>query len=190
MRAEVAAVEHLSGTATVTALGLTADLAIDPGSLPDAAAGASGQMVEQVRQTLRDLAAPFPEESVGRGARWEKVSQLASKDARITQTDTFTLVDVSSRGGALDDVLAQTAPDQPLRTPGGATSQARMESMLASGDARTAFDRSRLVPETRFRGTTTMVLSGATPADGVQRRTMILRVGIDLTGSIEPGGRR
>ncbi len=186
MRAEVAAVDHLSGTATVSTLGLTTNVSLDPASLADAAAGTTGQMVEQVRQTLRDLAAPFPVESVGRGARWEKLSQLASKDARITQTDTFTLTEVARTAGVLDDVLAQTAPSQPLQMPGASGVQARMESMLASGDAKVRFDLSRLVPSSRFEGTTTMVVSGPA-ADGTRRRTMIMRVRIDLAGGIAAG---
>jgi hypothetical protein len=186
MRAEVAAVEHLSGTATVTTLGLTTTISLDPGSLADAAAGTTGQMVEQVRQTLRDLAAPLPVESVGRGARWEKLSQLASKDARITQTDTFTLAEAVRTAGVLDDVLAQTAPSQPLRVLGASGSQARMESMLASGDAKVRFDLSRLVPYSRFEGTTTMVVSGPA-SDGTRRRTMIMRVEIVLAGGIAAG---
>lgn len=80
MRAEVLAIEHLAGTAVVTARGLAREVDIDPATLIDA--GATGQMVEQIRQTLRDVAAPLPEEEVGRGARWQKQSQL---DARQTQ---------------------------------------------------------------------------------------------------------
>ncbi len=44
-----------------------------------------------------------------------------------------------------------------------------MESMLASGDGKSQPDPSRLVPRTKFAGTTTMVLSGPsaeTPRDG------------------------
>jgi hypothetical protein len=188
MRDEVAAVEHLAGTATVNALGLTTSFALNLASLPEAGAGGSGQMIEQVRQTLRDLAPPFPDEPVGRGARWEKLSQLSSRDARLTQTDTFTLLESTKMGGKIDDVLAQTAPSQPLPTPGMPNAQARMDSMLASGDAKTTFERSRLVPQTSFEGTTTMVVSSNSPGDGPQRRTMILRVGITLTGSIAGAG--
>jgi hypothetical protein len=183
MRAEVAVVERLSGTAVVTPRGLARRVSIDPASLTDA--GATGQMVEQVRQTLRDVAAPFPEEEVGRGARWEKLSQLASRDARVTQAETFTFVDLAGDTGSLDDVLTQTAPPQPLLGPGGAGGeQARIESMLASGDGKTQFDLSRIVPQTKFDGTTTMVLSGQSRADDTRKMTMIMRVAIVLGGAV------
>ncbi len=182
MRAEVAAIEHLSGTAAVTSRGLAKGVSFDVSSFSDASA--TGQMVEQIRQTLRDIAAPFPEEDVGRGARWEKLSQLASRDERITQAETFTLLDAEGDHGSLDDMLAQTAPPQPLLGPGGASSgQARIESMLASGDGKTRFDLSRLVPQTKFDGTTTMVVSGHSRTDDARRMTMIMRVAIVLAGS-------
>ena len=191
MRAEVAAIEHLSGTATVSSRGLSSRVSIDP--LPSSDGGATGQMIEQVQQTLRDVAAPFPEEEVGRGARWEKISQLASRDARVSQTETFTLTDLTRKGGALDDLLAQTAPPQPLLSPGAGGSQARIESMLASGDGKAKFDLGRLVPQTTFEGTTTMVVSGRLhegdgpgngPGDDSRRMTMTMRIAIVLGGTL------
>jgi len=183
MRVELMAIQRLAGHAEVTARGLASDIAIDPGSVTDS--GATGQMVEQVKQILRDLAAPFPEEEVGQGARWEKLSGLASKDARITQTDTFTLLDLKGDHGTVDDVLAQTAPAQAL-TPAGAGpgSQARLESMLASGDAKTRFDLRRLAPETAFAGTTSMVVSSQPSAERSRHLTMIMRIEIALSGSL------
>jgi len=182
MRTELSTIARLSGTAEVSTRGLATEVFVDPASVTDA--GATGQMIEQVRQILRDLAAPFPAEEVGLGARWQKLSQLASKDARITQTDTFSLLELTGNTGTLDDVLAQTAPPQALAASGLApAAQARLESMLASGDAKTHFDLSRLAPETRFDGTTTMVVSGQSPSDRSRRLTMIMRVGIVLVGS-------
>jgi hypothetical protein len=185
MRSEVAAIAHLSGTAAVTSRGLAKGVSFDVASLSDASA--SGQMVEQIRQTLRDIAAPFPDEEVGNGARWEKLSQLASRDERITQSETFTLVELAGDTrdrGSLDDMLAQTAPPQPLLGSGGPSGgQARIESMLASGDGKTRFDLSRLIPQTKFEGTTTMVVSGHSRADDARQMTMIMRVAIVLTGS-------
>lgn len=181
MRAEVATVARLSGTATVTARGLCTAMTVDPGSVVDAGAGT--EMVEQVSQQLRDLAAPFPEEEVGKGARWQKLSQLNARDARVMQTETFTLTDLAGDHGTLDDELAQTAPSQPLQVPGVAPqAHARMDSMLASGDAKMRFDLTRLVPRTSYDGTTTMVVSGSL-GDSSRRVTMVMRVGVVLQGT-------
>jgi hypothetical protein len=195
MSAEVAAIEHVEGTGVVSSRGLTSKVTIETPPRNDASAGdatgamgTTGQMVEQVLQTLRDVAAPFPEEEIGRGARWEKLSQLASRDARVTQTETFTLTDFAGTTGALDDILAQTAPPQPLLAPGSdGSAQARIDSMLASGDGKTRFDLGRLVPQTKFEGTTTMVVSGRLPDDRPEngrKMTMVMRVAISIDGSL------
>lgn len=177
MRAEVAAVAHLAGSAVVTSRGLPKDVRVEDASMLDAGA-ATGQMVEQVRQTLLQLSAPLPEEDVGKGARWQALTELDSKDARITQTETFTLTDVAGDKGSLDDVLAQTAPPQPLRMPEGR--QARMHSMLASGDAKIRFDLSRVVPQRKFDGTTRLVLG----MDGSGKVAMTMKIAIGITGTL------
>jgi hypothetical protein len=182
MRVEVNAIDHLAGSAVVTARGLCSEVTVERAAAVDG--GATGQMVEQIRQTLRDVAVPLPEEEIGRGARWQKTSQLDAKGSRLTQTDTFTLTEATSGDtGTVDDVLAQTAPPQLLRTPGASNGgEARMDSMLASGESKTRFDLSRLVPQSKFTGTTTMVVSGASNAAATKRATMVMRVGIDIQG--------
>jgi len=182
MKTEVSMIERLSGSVTVTAQGIAKDIAIAPESVSDG--GGTGQMVEQMRQTLRDLAAPFPQEEVGVGAKWQKLSALAGKDSRVNQSETFTLEELAGTRGALDDVLAQTAPPQLLRGPTAPLgAQPRMESMLASGDAKIRFDLAHLVPQTTFDGMTTMIVSGQSPDDTGRRMTMVMRMGIILSGS-------
>jgi hypothetical protein len=58
-----------------------------------------------------------------------------------------------------------------------------MESMLASGQAKVRFDLSRLVPQTAFDGTTTMMLSGQAPGDPARSVRMVMHVFIGITGS-------
>lgn len=183
MRAEVAVVAHLSGDGVTSASGIARRVTIDPHSVAMGNAAGTGEMVEQVDQTLRNAPAPFPDEPIGLGARWQRVCQVAAKDAHITQTDTFVLVGFAGNRGTLDDVLAQTAPPQVLRTPGMRSGdQARMESMLVSGSAKTHFDLVRFVPRTQIESTTTMVVSGHAAGAASQRTTMVLRVSIALAG--------
>ncbi len=185
---EVAVIAHLVGTADVAPSGLAEEVAIDPTSVGDARdAGATGEMVDQVRQTLTDLETPLPDEAIGVGARWEKVARLAARNAVVTQSETFTLASLSGDHGAVDDVLAQTAPPQDFPTPGAGdsgTRGARLESMLAAGTAKARFDLTRIVPsQTTYSGTTTMVVSGTPGAEPSRRVTMTLRVDIALAGS-------
>jgi hypothetical protein len=186
MRREVAVVAHLSGDGVTGPTGIARRVSIDPASIASiAAADGTAEMVVQIDQTLRSTPAPFPDEAVGPGARWQRVWQVASNDAHITQTDTLTLVSSAGRRGALDDVLAQTAQPQELRTAGmRAGDQARLESMLVSGSARIQFDLARLVPHTQIDSTTTMVVSGRAAGVVSERTTMILRENVALAGKL------
>ncbi len=189
MRAEVAAVAALAGSGTVSSLGLTGEIAVDASSVPEG--GATGQMIEQVRQTLRDLPAPFPDEEVGVGARWQKLSDVGANGIPVHQTETFTLARVEGDRGSVENVLAQTAPAQALHTPGMAPgAQAEMESMLVAADATTRFDLTRLVPQMHLVSTTTMVLSGHSAGDSPRRVAMALRVEILLEGTLVGSARR
>jgi hypothetical protein len=181
MRAEVAAVAHLAGSARVSPRGLSLGVSVDPDSVVDS--GVTGQMVEQVRETLRNVAAPLPDEPVGVGARWEKVTQMEARRTRIAQTETFTLVGLDGDRGTLDDVLAQTAPPQPLQGAAADAPAARLDSMLASGNSRIHFIQSRLVPRSHFDGTTTMVVSGGSENESPARLTMIMHIAMSVEGT-------
>ena len=178
MREEVAAIEHLAGHGSVDARGVSqaTDISVDGSTVVDS--GTTGQMVEQVRQTLRDVAVPWPVEDIGTGAKWQKVSQLDAKGSRLTQTDTYTLVELHGDTGSVDDVLAQSAPPQVLRGPTGPNgSDAHLESLLASGTSKMTFDlEAPRLAQRRFEGTTRTVMSG------VQKITMLMRLGIDVEG--------
>jgi hypothetical protein len=54
--------------------------------------------------------------------------------------------------------------------------------MLASGDAKTHFDLSHLAPDSKFDGTTTMVVSTPPSTDKPRRLTMTMRIEIVLSG--------
>jgi len=166
MRAEVAAIEHLAGTAAVTARGLSggsrsmgprrstqarrADGRADPADAPrrrGAAAGGGGRP----RGSLAE----------DRAARLQGLAPHADRHVHPPRP----CRELRRRRRR---ARADRAP-QALRAPGMASgAEARMESMLASGDGKTHFDLSRLVPQTKFTGTTTMVVSGpsgGTPSD-------------------------
>jgi hypothetical protein len=181
IRAEVAEIARLSGGALVTNRGLAKEVTIDTrgGGKPSG----TGQMAETIRQTLRDIAAPLPDEPVGIGARWRKLSQSDDNDTLVTQAETFRLAELQGDRGALDDSLAQTAPPQVLPAPALQGTRTRMESMLASGQARVRFDLSRLVPQTSFDGTTQMVVSGPVGEDAARNLKTVMHVSYAFSGS-------
>lgn len=177
-RAQIAPVEHLSGTAVVGPDGLSKGVTIDGAG--DAAPDA--EMVVQVVQMLRDAAAPLPAEPVGVGARWQKVSTLDAKNGHATQTDTYKLAELHGDTGRLDDVLAQTASPQLLPAPGGpgaGAPPARVDSLLTSGTATLQFDLGRIVAQSKLDGTTAMSLSSQS-----QAVRMVMHLGVLVSGAM------
>jgi hypothetical protein len=177
--AQIVPVEHLSGTGVVTAHGISRAIALDPGTAGDA--GPDAEMVVQVLQLLVNVAAPLPEEPVGKGARWQKLSSLDAKNGHATQTDTFTLTDLQGDQGALDDVVAQTSSPQNLPPLVGIDSgpPARIDSVLMSGSSRTRFELTRLVPQSSLDATTSMAVS-----DPRTRMNMLMHLGVAIEGSV------
>ena len=171
---QIAPVEHLSGTAVVGPDGVSKGVTVEG----PADAATDAEMVTQVVQMLRDVAAPLPAEPVGVGARWQKVSTLDAKNGHATQTDTYTLAELHGDRGKLADVLAQTASPQLLPSPDGTGAPpARVDSLLTSGTSTLAFDLGRLVAQSKLDGTTAMSLSSQSHAV-----SMVMHLGITVTG--------
>jgi hypothetical protein len=176
--AQLVPLQHLSGTGSVSSRGLSRGVSLDAGSAGDA--GPDAQMVVQVVQMLRDAAAPLPDEAVGVGARWQKVSTLDAKTGHAIQTDTYTLTDLQGDKGALADVLAQTASPQNAPMPEGipGATPARMDQLLTSGTEKVRFDLARLVSQVTIDGTTSMALSAPS-----NRMNMVMHLAITMRGT-------
>lgn len=176
--AQLGPLQHLSGTGSVSSRGLSRGVSLDAGSAGDA--GPDAEMVVQVMQMLRDAAAPLPEEPVGTGARWQKVSTLDARTGHAIQTDTFTLAHLQGDQGVLDDVLAQTASPQAAPAPEGmpGAPPAHMDQLLTSGTEKLHFDLARLVSQITIDGTTSMALSAPS-----NRMNMVMHLGVTVRGT-------
>ena len=182
--AQLVPVAHLSGTASVSSRGVSRSLSVDVGSAGDA--GMDQEMVAQVLQMVRDAAAPLPEEPVGPGARWQKVTTLDARNGQAIQNDTFTLVSLQGDTGQLADVFAQTASSRtppassPLPSPSSSTraAPAQMDQLLSSGDETVHFDLGRFVAQTRLQGTTSMAMSAPS-----SRMNMVMHLGVTVRGT-------
>jgi hypothetical protein len=177
---ELAVVKGLTGTGVVSSRGVTKDLAF---ALPKGASQVQGQMLEQVRQMLRDLATPLPEEDVGKNAKWDRTTKIDSQMTKVTQKETFVLVELDGDKGKVTTTVSQSAPPQAISPPGMPPSaHARMESLVATGAGSSHFDLARLVPSSEFNGTTTMVIAGDSPSGQTQRMKMIMHLGVTTEG--------
>ena len=180
MKGGIEGMRGLSGTAVISPRGITKDSTFDS---PPNASSQTAQMMEQIKQTARELAAPFPEEEVGKGAKWEKSSKVELQGQKATQRETYTLVDLAGDTGKVDVVITQSSPGGALSAPGiPAGSGVKIESMNANGKGTTSFDLTRLAPTSQLDAATTMSLVGQKDGE-TQRLKMVMKVALKLSGA-------
>jgi hypothetical protein len=144
VRGALEKMKDLRGHAVVTSRGVTKEADV---VMPDGADPQLRQLVDGMRQTMRQVSAPFPEEAVGLGAKWETTQRVLQNGVTLTQVSTSELTSLQSDKGSLNvSVNAKAEPQQvqaPNLPPG-----ARMDlsSLDSQGDGVTAFDLGRLVP--------------------------------------------
>ena len=131
----------------VTARCLMQELSVD---LPPKSDPQVGQTVESIRESLRNLCVPFPEEPVGPGARWQ-VDTTAMAPIRIAQKTVFSLRSVTAKSAELEAKVEQSAPRQKVSTaglPAGASTE--LESLKGRGESKVTSTFSQLVPVSRM----------------------------------------
>jgi hypothetical protein len=133
----------LKGEGVVTSRGLTkrAEYDIPPGVSPQVA-----QMIENMKQSLRQIATPFPLEPVGIGARWKTTSTIKSKVFNFVQIATFSLVSLKGNHATLQVQIEQRAPAQVVKMDGvPADVKTSLDSYQGRGAARPVLDLDHLV---------------------------------------------
>ncbi len=144
LRAELKKTEGLSGWALVDARGFTrdADAVVPPGASPQVK-----DMVDKLRQQMRQMSAPFPEEPVGLGARWEVHMAVATDMFRIEQVATYRLVKREGNALEMEVEVRQSAPAQEVKVPNLPGAKGKLLEMRSTGGGRMRVDLGRLVPE-------------------------------------------
>ncbi|MBI5533326.1 MAG: hypothetical protein HY898_11455 [Deltaproteobacteria bacterium] len=158
----VAAVEQqtrplvgLSGSAEVDPRGMTHAVQFVP--LAGTPNPAFQGLIDNLRQSIRNISSPLPEEPVGKGARWEISIPLETPGIKLTQISTHSLKEFKVDKGRIEVAMRQDAPVQPVAFPGmhpGAT--ANLESLVSAGSGWTDFDLNKLVPESSVSMASTM----------------------------------
>ncbi len=124
-------IRGLRMTYRVTSRGLVRDLVVSP---PPGMPAAAQQALSSMSQSFESMTTPFPQEAVGKGARWHVTNRVESGGADILQRVTYTL---DSRAG--DEVhvsllVEQAVADEVVKAPGlPASVVARIKKFRSSG---------------------------------------------------------
>ena len=108
-----ASIKGLKGTATTTNRGVTKSVKLDLSKLD---AGMQ-QMMGQMTSSVENVSAPFPEEAVGVGARWETRQALANGGVTMFQKAEYELTAVDATSVSMKIKIDQVAPAQAFSNP-------------------------------------------------------------------------
>jgi hypothetical protein len=144
IEAQVGAMRGLSGSGTLSARGVSGRVGVH--ATPDAGPRA---VDAQIAKWLSATTVVFPEEAVGLGARWEKTERAEGPGPLRPETCTLTELG-SDSGTVVCELSPTTGPDQ---LPKDLAAMADIQSVIASGTARSTFRLSRIVPQTTFDAT-------------------------------------
>lgn len=173
MEEQLSTMQGLSGSATVTARGFTQNIEIKP---PPGIDPQMRQFMDSMNQSLSQMSAPFPEEPVGRGARWQATMLLNTPAMKLTQIGTYSLSEIQGDKVKFDVAIEHSAPPQELEGPGAAPGvKVSLESLSSSGTATFELQMTSLVPTSNMNITTTNVVS----ADNQRFKTTV-RMGMKI----------
>jgi len=155
---QFAGIVGLRGRATISARGVASDVDFEPGSN---ASESLSQMLENMRDSIRKIYAPLPEEDVGVGARWVVTTQLPVAGATWQNTTNYELTELSTNAVSANVNIEMLAPpNQPIdgkRLPPGTT--ATLDSMSGKGQGKVTIALTRLVGGATIQTATDMAMT-------------------------------
>jgi hypothetical protein len=104
------------------------------------------QTMQQMTESLGQLAAPLPLESVGAGARWTSHHEISQNGMKLRQTGRYTLVSLEGEHAVIEATIAQELLDPNVDAPGMMGATARMGEFQSSGKSTIELDLDHLTP--------------------------------------------
>jgi hypothetical protein len=144
MKAAVANLKGISGAGTMSSRGLSQTLQTT--RLPADAEPLTRQTVEQMDQSFANLGAPFPEEPVGPGARWQVQMPVKMQGMTIEQTITCQLVSIEDDRVTLKNTVTQKAANQKMQNAAMPGLNFDLAKMTGSGTVQIAFNLAQVFP--------------------------------------------
>jgi hypothetical protein len=131
------------------------------------------QFLESLQQALGQMGAPFPEEPVGKGARWQIETKVAQQGLELRQRATYELLEIEGDKGRTKMELQQRSPAGAVSPPGLPPGiQAELLSLDSRGSGELRFDLGRMVPDGHVTTKSKIRVRTKLPTGGSQDATM------------------
>lgn len=179
LEAAVQKVVGLKGHSVTTARGVNKESTVEAsGNEPPE----TKQLLDSMKDSLATMSSPFPEEAVGKGAKWE-VKVVISGPMTIVQKTTYTLKEATAKGATFDVVLVQNAPPQALKAtaqlPPGATMKLKSHTGNGTGTQKVTFDKITPVSQIKMTSSSRMEVN-------VESQTQAVGVDMILQMAVKP----
>jgi hypothetical protein len=131
------------------------------------------QFLESMQQALGQMGAPFPEEAVGKGARWQIETKVTQQGLELRQSATYELIELDGDKGLTKMALQQRSPPGAVNPPGLPPGvQAELLSLDSRGNGELRFDLGRMVPDGHVTTNSKIKVRTKLPTGGSQDATM------------------
>jgi len=143
MKTSLEGVKGLTSTGIMSNRGITKTNEI---KVPAGADPQTRQAMDQVKETMTKVSAPFPEEAVGPGAKWEAKMPIKSQGMTIDQTAIYELVSLEEDHITARITIAQRAANQKMQNPAMPALKLDLTKMVGNGGGDLTFDLAKIVP--------------------------------------------
>lgn len=176
MKASLANLKGTSGTAKMSSRGVGKELDI---KAPEGADAQTKQALEQVKQSVASLGAPFPVEAVGIGAKWEAKIPFQSQGMKIDQTVVYELTALEGESITAKSTITQTAANQKIQSPAMPALKLDLTKMEGHGTGEITLELSKIIA-TDAAAEIHSDLSMAMDTGG-QKQTMAMKLDSNIT---------
>lgn len=177
----------VQGSYRCTARGLVSDVRLD---IPPDASPMLRQLLEDMRQSLRQIAAPLPERRVGRGAKWRVETELQLDRVRAVQRSTFRVVSVRQAIVNVDLVVEQSADPQAMVAPGTPEQQwPELRSLRSTGRGKARWNLDQL-GAVRSQMSAKLIMELTVRDEAAREHAMTMTMSTDLAMLNEPSSTR
>jgi hypothetical protein len=175
MKTQVAAIKGLSGSGVTSSRGVSKKTEMKP---PAGADGQTRQFMDQIKESFANVGAPFPEEAVGAGAKWETRAPIRSQGLTINQSSSYQLLSIEGDRVSAKVAINQSAANQKISNPAMPNVKMDLVKMTGTSTGEATYDLTQLMPVS---GNTDMhselLMGGMT---GAQKQNMTMKMDMNM----------
>ena len=179
MRSEIKKIQGLRGSAIVDNMGRTKKANF---VVPENLNPALKQMMDQMAKSIEQLSAQVPLQAIGKGGKWQVISQINFNGIKLQQTANYELVGIQNDIATMNISLTQRAGGKQKivvpQMPKGATMT--LQSYNGTGTGQAKISLKRIMPLTTSLKTNTNVKMLVSEASSQQKTMLEQQISIQM----------